>query len=200
MFSWLLSKPIKKEVKGHLHNLHNQLTHSFSKIKQDISHVHILLQNKGNKMLELEGKIDLLENKLVDLLQVPKPKQISEPTAEYYEGDVDKRKIMGLNLASLTFTQKLLLKNIYELKIKYNKDLISSKSLGKYVYPGRRYDSIRTTLSEYINILFESGLVKKERMGRRVIITLTKEGEEVSKEIIKKEKKKKQKIRVQDNI
>nr|MBI4157119.1 hypothetical protein [Candidatus Woesearchaeota archaeon] len=117
------------------------------------------------------------------------------------EEDTDKSRIIDLNLANLTFTQKLLLKNIHELKTKYNQDLISSKSLAKYIYPGRGYDSVRTTLSEYLNILLEQGLIKKERIGRRMIITLTKDGEELSKEITKKEKtKRKQKIRVFDDL
>lgn len=202
MFGWLFSRPIKKEVKDHLHSLHNQLTNSFSNIKHDISNIHTHLQNKDKRLAEVEEKIQLLENKLIYLLQPKKRlKQSENLVYDENEEDTDKSRIIDLNLANLTFTQKLLLKNIHELKTKYNQDLISSKSLAKYIYPGRGYDSVRTTLSEYLNILLEQGLIKKERIGRRMIITLTKDGEELSKEITKKEKtKRKQKIRVFDDL
>ena len=205
MLGWLFSKPIKREIKGHLHNLHQNLNNSFSNIKGDISKIHIHLQNKDKKLLELEGKIQSLENRLIYLPHSKKEfKKIPEPESESYEEseeDTYKNRIMDLNLASLTFTQRSMLKNIYELKTRYNQDLISSKSLARYIYPGRGYDSVRTTLSEYLNILLEHGLIKKERIGRRMIITLTKEGEELCKEITKKEKpKRKQKIRVSNDI
>lgn len=202
MFGWLFDKHIKEGIKDHLSSLHINLNHSFSKIKEDILNIHNHLQNKEKRLLELEGKIYSLEDRL-DYLFQKKSQQITSNNVENFIEEIeetDNAEIIELNLMNLTFTQKSFLKNIYEIKTKHSRDLVTPKSLAGYIYPGRRYESVRTTLSEYLNILFELGLIKKERMGRRLIITLTKKGEELSKGIIKREKKKKQKIMVHSDI
>src|SRR3989344_2061458 len=104
MLGWLFNKSIKREVKDHLSSLHKNLANSFSTIKGDITNIHTHLQNKDKKLLELEEKIQLLENRLIYSLQTKnKLKQIPELESESYEeSEEHRKKIIDLNLASLS--------------------------------------------------------------------------------------------------
>ena len=197
MFSWLLSKHIKKEIKDHLQNLHLHLTHSFSNIKNDISNIHIHLQNKDKKLIELEGKIHLLETRLIYAFHLKETsKQIAEPEIDYEESKEVGTKEEVSSIAGITYTQQTIIVAICELQSQLNSP-ISFKSLAQYHYPGKKYQAVRTTLSEYIDLLAVYGFVKKERIGRETAALVTKKGEKLAKEIIKKEKMKK-KLKIEE--
>lgn len=195
MIRWLIGDHVKKEIKDHLHNLHLHLAHSFSNIKEDMSKINFHLKDKDKKLEELERKIQQLEDKLFFAFQLrEEPKQISEPEEEYEE-DIPNEKPISL-IASLTYTQQTILVAIYELQTQLGSP-ISFKSLAQYLYRDKKYQAVRTTLSEYIDLLTEYGFAKKERIGRETAAIITKKGGKLAKEIIEKDKQK-EKLKIKE--
>jgi hypothetical protein len=195
MLSWLIGGHVKKEIKDHIHNLHLHLSHSFTNIKDDISNIHLHLSQKDKKMAELEGKLILLENKIMYSLQLKEgPMQIETKKEEIIELE---RESSMAELTSFTYTQQAILKALCELQEQLNSP-ISFKSLAKYLYPGKKYGAVRTTLSEYIDTLSTYGLVTKNKIGRETVANITKKGQTLAKDLLKKDKQKK-KIRIESD-
>ena len=187
MLSWLIGKHVKLEIKDHFHNFHLHLSNSFSNIKKDISNIHTHLNTKEQKILDLERKISTLENKFLYLLQIKEePKERESPKELVFE----EKNLPISDLASMTFTQQAIIKAIYQLQIQLNSP-ISFKSLAKYLYPGKKYSAVRTTLSEYIDLLSTYNIVKKDKVGRETVAAMTKKGEKLAEEIVKKDRQKK---------
>jgi len=188
MLNWLIGKHVRGEIKEHIHNLHLHLSNSFLNIKKDITNIHEHLNQKDKRILELEGKVSQLERRILYFLQFKEeePKQI-----ETSKEEVTEEKIIPISdLTSMTFTQQAILKAIYQLQNQLNSP-ISFKSLAKYLYPGKKYSAVRTTLSEYIDHLSTYNIVKKDRVGRETVASITKKGQKLAEEMTKKDKQKK---------
>ncbi|MBS3157482.1 hypothetical protein J4442_04925 [Candidatus Woesearchaeota archaeon] len=181
MLKWLIGNHVKKEIKDHLNNLHLHLAHSFSNIKDDISNIHVHLKNKDQKFLELEHKIHLLETKLFYALQ---PREAPKQIAESEEDEVELKEEAVRVDHELTHTQQTILAALYQLQSQFNSP-ISFKSLAKYLYPAKDYTAVRTTLSEYLDLLTEYNLVSKKKVGRETVAKTTKKGQKLAKSILK---------------
>jgi len=188
MLGWLINKHVKKEIKDHIHNLQLHLANSFSNIKEDISNIHHNLNQKDKKILELEGKIALLENKMFYFSQSNKSK------IHQYVGEEEKVLQVSptetVSLVGLTDTQKTILCALFQLQAQLESP-ISFKSLASYLYPGKKYQAVRTTLSEYLDFLSTYNLVRKDKIGRETVATITSKGEKLAKEILNQKKQKK---------
>jgi len=79
-------------------------------------------------------------------------------------------------LGDLTETQKSMFYRLGTLLYESSQEWITTKALAQELYPNKRYDVVRSTLSEYISILIESGLVKKRRKGKLTYLSITKKG------------------------
>lgn len=79
---------------------------------------------------------------------------------------------------TLTETQNLLFLRLGALLMESGRDRIPFKTLAQETYPGKDYAAIRSTISEYLGILVDFGLVNKIRKGRNSYVQLTKKGME----------------------
>jgi predicted transcriptional regulator len=50
------------------------------------------------------------------------------------------------------------------------------KQLSEELYPEKKYNDVRSMMSDYINLLSEYGLVKKIRRGRQIFLSITEKG------------------------
>ena len=133
-----------------------------------------------------EEKMKALEHKfLYSFLKDEEPKQIESVEKEVHIEIPENLDIS--DIASLTYTQQAILKALYELQVQLDSP-ISFKSLAKYLYPGKRYGSVRTTLSEYLDTLSTYNLVKKDKIGRETVANITSKGKKLAKELVKKKK------------
>jgi hypothetical protein len=77
------------------------------------------------------------------------------------------------NLDSLTRLQQETLFTIASLMMKENAKWIAMKTLVNTVYPGKPYNTVRTTIFEYINILEELGFVKRTKYSNITYVSVT---------------------------
>jgi hypothetical protein len=83
----------------------------------------------------------------------------------------------------LTDTQKSMFYRAGLLLQESGQEWIALKSLASDLYPEREYDQVRSTTSEYVNVLVDNGLLDKKRRGKHTLISLTKKGNHFFKQI-----------------
>ena len=66
----------------------------------------------------------------------------------------------------------------------------SRPALAQDLYPGKPYDKVRSTVSEYIGILVDAGLLHKMRKGKQTYIATTQKGQDFFQKNNPKQKKK----------
>lgn len=200
MLKWLFKKHFKEELNSHFDKLHLNLSKAFLNIKDDISNIHKHLGEKSSKIYEIEKRLIAIEYKLGYSLEHGMGKerivQIAQRTEVELE-DEDLDEISLIEHSGLTETQKIILTAIYELEKQHNSP-ISFKSLAAFLYPGKNYSSVRTTISDYLDILATYGFVKKEKVKRETITVTTSKGKKLAKEIIKQKSLKEKKRAIDD--
>jgi hypothetical protein len=191
----------KKEGDGQnseIKNLNKKLSSSFSNIKTDMNNlagwVDVLDQkDKGQeeilkKVLSRLDKIEnLLEHQTYEEEILEEPEEIVEEEHEEIEESTPAASVKGLLSAynSLTDTQKKLFKELYRQQSEKGGRWISQIEFALEVYPDRSYSAVRTTLSDYLSVLEDMGLIKRKRMNRKVSISVT----QLAKEFIQKAEK-----------
>ncbi|MBS3151455.1 hypothetical protein J4443_03700 [Candidatus Woesearchaeota archaeon] len=201
MLKWLFKKHFKEELNSHFDKLHLNLSRAFLNIKDDINSIHKHLNEKSSKLYEVEKRLIALEHRLEYSSEQGLGKgriaQIAQ-RGEIELEDESQGEISLIEHSGLTETQKIILVAIYELEKQHNSP-ISFKSLATFLYPGKNYSSIRTTISDYLDILATYGFVKKEKVKRETITITTKKGKELAKEVLK-QKKQRERRKVTEEI
>lgn len=80
----------------------------------------------------------------------------------------DKKELLHNKSENISFLHTKILKTLEN----FSEDGITTKHLAKILYPDRKFNSIRSTLSQYTSDLEKSGLVKKERLGKETFISI----------------------------
>jgi hypothetical protein len=199
----------KKSVKAALDNINHisdNLKHSFTRIKSDIKVVRDWLSFFKTKNEEYEDRFKNLDSRIDELGQVityltqkdqiyeqqiqntPKP-QKEKP---YYEiGSNSMPPIAEKTLIDdLTETQKIMFFRLGAFQRESGQQWTSLKVLAQDLYPGKPYDKVRSTVSEYVGILVDAGLIHKMRKGKQTYIAITQKGQEFFKKNNPKPKKK----------
>jgi len=182
MLGWLFKDTINKEIDKKLIALNDVLSQSFSNIKIDIENLRKVVFKKE---ISLEN-FDKFEQKLIDLDDKINSFETSmgsiEPTKKEEE---------------LTFTQQKILFTLFQLKKRIDQ-AISTKSLAKFIYTGRKYGSVRSTLSAYLDTLENNGLIIKNKIGKESYSEITNKGKEYIKSLLKREDLKKKLVKIND--
>lgn len=194
MFKWLFKKQIKEEVDDNLKKLNFHLANSFMNVKRDMDSFNIEVSTSKEKFSQIEYRLKFIENQILMLLQQKTPKIVEEsrelPSPERL---LDKPEMV---LDDLTYTQKTLLRTLYEYQIKLNSP-ISIKSIAKILYPDKKLSQVRTTITEYLDVLASYNLIIKTRKRRQSYAQVTENGFSLIQDILKSEPKllkKKQKV------
>lgn len=192
---------------------------SFYRIKSDIQVIRDWLDLLRNKDQENTQKIKEIDQKLDQITDIMAYLQSSQDTFKsqitqridkieqkisskdlYYSDEINPFKSEA---EPLTLTQQTLFVKTALLLKELNQEWISFRLLAQEAYPGKEYRRIKSTLSEYINILIESNLIKSQRKGRVTYLALTEKGKRFvkeSKEPVAKEIKKKSKEVNKDDV
>ena len=79
-------------------------------------------------------------------------------------------------LDDLTETQKAIFFRLGVFQRESGQEWTALKTLATDLYPGKSYDKVRSTVSEYIGILVDAGLIHKLRKGKQTYLAITEKG------------------------
>lgn len=181
-----------------LEEMNENLKESFSRIRADIEAVKGWLEYFQTKQQENDTKFKDIQERIEEIGEVVsyigEAPQIhaeilkegqsnsSSPELEPKPPAFDK----GRLVEGLTETQRSIFLRVGTLLQESGQQWISIKGLAHELYPDRPYDQVRSTLSEYLSILIESGLIQKKRVGKSTYITISDVGIDLLPEAAKK--------------
>lgn len=184
--------------------INTNLKHSFLKIKEDIKTIKAWIEYFENQHKDHKLKFKHLENRLTHLdemlsYSVLAPKKVERKVREVEEElseEVEEILEQAPHptylklLEDLTETQKTIFYRLALLLRESGQEWITIKNLATDLYPNKPYDQVRSTASEYVNILIESGLLEKRRRGKHTYVAVTEKGkklvEKTQKEVAQK--------------
>jgi len=193
VFGWLFGRNNKK-IEDKIQLLNQILQKSFLNIKGDISSIGNWIEKFNFENKEQNLKIQDLQNRIDFILRVLEQKTI---LSQEEKKEIPEIKIQTNILDTLTDTQKLIFLRLNTLQKEAKDSWITLKYLAQELYPNKSYNSIRSTLSEYTDILIDVGLVIKKRKGKQTLISLTEKGQKLLEQI---KSNKKQKLLSKDKI
>jgi len=173
MVWWLFKKKKEHPYLNLLKQMEEGLIHSFGLIKKDVGAITKKLDHHDNHIKEIHKRLEALET-----IKIVK-EELSEEKPEIKETlPIAATSTQGKQLVweDLTEVQQSLFWRLGTLQIESNQPWISTKYLSEELYPDKDYKSVRSMISDYINILSDYGLLKKTRKGRQTYTTLSKKG------------------------
>jgi len=186
-----------KEALSHVDQISENLKHSFTRIKSDIKVVRDWLsffktrdEEYAKRFEDMESRIDeigqvmsyLAERETVTPKQQSPQKQskVQEISKEqaYYPQEISNLppRIERTPLDDLTETQKAIFFRLGVFQRESGQEWTSLKTLSTDLYPGKSYDKVRSTVSEYVGILVDAGLIHKLRKGKQTYLAITEKG------------------------
>lgn len=158
-----------------LRNIENSLVNSFSHIRNDISKIY--KDQRGHKHMfhNIMQRLEHLEERISDMKFMSTSSKLEEPKEEIIESEEELKK-RGIKWEDLTETQQAIFKTLAIIQLESSQKWVSMKSVAEELYPNKKYNSVRSMVSDYINLLTENGLVKKMRKNRQTYISITKKG------------------------
>tara|TARA_Y100000034_G_scaffold122973_1_gene169132 strand:+ start:886 stop:1446 length:561 start_codon:yes stop_codon:yes gene_type:complete len=176
MFKRFLKNLVNEEIDSKLITLNDNLIKSFKNIQKDMSSLREEInkkQDNSSVLFKFEQKLAIIEDKIESI-------NVSMHSIEPLEEPKSK----------ITSTQKSILIALYQLE-KTIDQAISTKSLAKYYYQGRKYSAVRSTLSTYLEALEDNDLIVKRKLGKESYSETTNKGKEMASFILGKEKSRK---------
>jgi len=156
------------------------LKNSFHNVKKDVTHIHKTISDHkeytNKRFQEVEEKFKKLElilnsNHPQKLIRIIQNNELKEEIEEPIENDNLLNMLRGIPKAELN-----LFKTLYGLQQSLNAKHISYKSLASYLYPGREYNSIRSTITQFVLRLHTEGLIEKQRIGKETYVKISQNG------------------------
>ncbi len=169
-------------------NLHD----SFSKIKQDMKIMKDWISHLNDRDNERVKAIDQMGSRVDELGETLSYVNLAQEQMQIAEKSGPSRVIEELEdapvpsfdvLDSLTDTQQAMFQRVGLLLNETGQDWLAIKTLASELYPNKVYDQVRSTTSEYVGILVDSGLLEKRRRGKQTYVSLTKNGEQFFKKV-----------------
>lgn len=188
MFGFFRKKGDNGKLKRTIESMQNSLKISFENIKKDFSTIdnhhnefhkkHVRHEKKHTdqeeRIRDLHERLLILES-IVDVKKTSQPIRIEPETEEVEE------------LEELTEVSRKICYILAALA-QENKELVTLKTLAEEMYPGKDYQKIRSTVSQYTTELEELGYVQKKKKGRNVYIKSTEKNPFLKEKIVIKKK------------
>lgn len=137
------------------------------KLNSEDSRLKQLFVNQTEKIMELQNKIDAIayaleikeegEEKSKSILNI-KPKEGSKAVADA--------------IKELHGVSGDIFRSICALSIEKG-EVVSYEDIAHELYPSKPYDSVRSTISEYISLLVDLNLITRRRRGKRALVSLS---------------------------
>lgn len=154
------------------------------------SHSSILSEHAASieavNLARAENNFENLENNYYEYEYDEPEEQVEEPRfiIPKHASQVNIKSM----LRSLTDTQKMMFIKLYSLQ-RESGGSVPFKALAEEIYPGKEYGDVRSTISEYLTLLSEWGLVSKKRTGKQSFVSVTPKGEELIDQLTRESKK-----------
>lgn len=174
IFSFLFKRGDHEEK---ISNIEETLKSSFSNVKKDIIHVHKTISDHKDthhdRFQQIEERLKRIELSLL----VNQPKKLAKKVVEEEEFEEQEIPNQTANIfQSMPRAELKLFKTLYDIQLTLNAKNISYKSLASYLYPGKEYNSIRSTITQFVIRLHTEGLVEKKRIGKETYVGVSKYG------------------------
>lgn len=196
MLKWLIKKWSREGAEEALRKLNFHLSSSFLNVKKDMDALSRDINKNDDKFKYFEQRMSFLESQFLTLFS---QMQQNNPQKEKKTKELPSPEISPITIntemvfSELTYTQKSLLLAIYDHQQAINAPL-STKSIAKIFYKERDYNSVRTTITEYLDILASHGLIKKTRKKRQNYSYVTERGVQLIEKSLRKKNKGKETI------
>lgn len=152
---------------------------SFSQVREDVNHLTTSDSIHHEQIEHLTYRINKLESRIDSLLLAL---HINQPPAQFMQEraiqppqitqEFNPEPTLHL-IEHLTEVQRNILFTLTQLSKELPSEWISLKELAIELYPNKRYNDVRTMMSEYTDRLLDFGLINKKRKGREVLVALT---------------------------
>ena len=181
----------KKRDQEQTNKVHNSLKTSFSNIKTDMLHLHKNFSNHtehtSKRFQEIDERVRRMENLLLTLnhssqnaIKETKIMFSEKEESEESEETEDYNDVLSL-LKGIPKAELKLFKTLHDLQLSLNAKQVSYKSLASYLYPNKNYNSIRSTIAQFVLRLLAEGLVEKRRIGKEGHVYITSHGYKILK-------------------
>lgn len=191
-FSKKREDSLQPDYQEEIIRLNTNLKHSFLKIKEDIKAIKLWIDYFEGQHKEHKSKFKHVESRLTQMddfisysvLASQKQERLTKQESVLQE---EVKEILEQApsphylklLEDLTETQKTMFYRLALLLKEADQEWVTIKTLATDLYPNKPYDQVRSTASEYANVLIESGLLEKRRRGKQTYITITKKGQQL---------------------
>lgn len=181
----LFSKPRREDsLDRKISAMGNNISESFKKVKDDIQSIGKWLnrfeqsdEKHDEEIKSLKSELRYLRSLLTENQEVEEKKQkvkepeIIEDVVEDFEQD------SSINpLEHFTDTQKAIFSRLGVIQKEGSQSWIPLKQIAQEIYPDKQYDDVRSTISEYMGLLSDAGLVKRVRKGKQTFVSISEKG------------------------
>ena len=184
----------KKEAEDITIEINKSLKNSFSNVKKDILNLYENNAEQNSitnsrfaaieKRLErIEANSSVLSSYIREIKKYHEAKEevIEEPEEELEVQRLNEQDNIGNVLKNLPRAELKLFIALHELQQNLNAKQISYKSLASYLYPEKEYNSIRSTITQFILRLYTEGMIDKQRIGKETYVKITTNGYKILK-------------------
>jgi hypothetical protein len=194
MLGWLIGK----RVDSKLSEFHSSIKGSFLNIREDMSHIskwvthfkdkHETHEKKFDEQSQHMSMLNLRVQQLEDLLAVKLAvREVDETNAKViYEGGESSEKFIEpikskvfTKIETLTYSQKIMLWMIVRLCKGSKSGFISFKDIACEMYSQKKYNQVRSMISETVTLFAADNLVKRKKIGRNMFLSLTEDSGQV---------------------
>ena len=183
----LFSKSRTEDSLDHkISGINENISSSFKKVKEDfqsigkwIQHFEKNDQKQEDELLNLKSEIRYLRallkerHPVVENVReiVKKEPVIEDVVAE----DFEESNSTNL-LEHFTDTQRAIFSRLGVIQKEGSQLWIPLKQIAQEIYPDKQYDDVRSTISEYMGLLSDAGLVKRVRKGKQTFVSISEKG------------------------
>jgi len=171
MLSWLF----KRGIDSRFEKVHSSIHGSFKNVKEDISQISHWINHFKKKHDSHDENIGLILKRLQALeSHISSNSYIYEEPITEVENEEELNDLDQRNWNELTDVQQHLAWVALSLDKEEPKTWHSLKKIALELYPNREYSEVRTTISHYVRLLEEFGIVERKRIGNQSLLRIKK--------------------------
>lgn len=203
ILSFFSKKSPNEGLEQKLSAIDRNIADSFNAVKEDFRSIRKWIEHfdENNKkhdsdLYELKGEIRYLRSTLRDVrdqqeshstrLQESPPRlseahqQKRQPIVEDIVEEAEEiDEPVRVDMDQFTDTQKAIFSRLGIIQKESSQSWIPLKHLAHEVYPEKEYNDVRSTLSEYMGLLADAGLIKRTRKGKQTFVSVSDKGSKI---------------------
>ncbi|MDP4012713.1 MAG: hypothetical protein Q8R00_03865 [Candidatus Nanoarchaeia archaeon] len=189
-------------IDRNIFNSFSAVKEDFRSIKRWIEHFDEIDKKHDIEIYELKGELRYLRTTLRevrDQQEELRSSRLHESPPRYYEAHQQKRQPIvediveaeefeivpqvqtpvKVDMDQFTDTQKAIFSRLGIIQKESSQPWIPLKHLAHEVYPEKEYNDVRSTLSEYMGLLSDAGLIKRTRKGKQTFVSVSEKGKQL---------------------